>query len=440
MKYFIILAAFGTVLSSSALAGGPTSSTGGSEEDTQSVHESPFESQELNSAEDPYVENASQEYYDDDEFDDFDLTTVPVGMIKRPSRALPSKNVTCRGDAYAQGVKSGFKTSGVYNLINKTKEIVGLIPKSPKPKNGKLADAIIRTRNEARKLNENYHKQLGQFERVMGDSQLDEKTKKEAAQIALYFLERSHNELAPTLSNLKWYVGLSKGGVEVRLDGTPLHSKLTRETVTDYQKADEARKESEMRMLQRLSEDNSDIVAAKSRLKELNISPTDYQSWKTSTGPQLEATLNTFRAGGYITSKAVNGTAVTGLYLAIGAASLNPVMFAAGAYMAISSGTKIAEKVVRTRLQNNVIRKGLEPFNASETVPGLDPELQEKHHEVLARQKQEVELHAVVAPVETFHQIHKVVDIVANAAFTTGGLLVSLPATSVSTTTVASPL
>lgn len=58
---------------------------------------------------------------------------------------------------------------------------------------------------------------------------------------------------------------------------------------------------------------------------------------------------------GSITGIAIQGAIFSAINFGVGAATLNPIIFAAGAYYATSAVVRICEVAAKTRLQNNII-------------------------------------------------------------------------------------
>lgn len=324
------------------------------------------------------------------------ITVTPI-RIKRPSRVLPSDHVTNKIDAFRMGAKRGTGSKMFYGVIPGIKEVIGL---SPATKKGKLVDAINQMRNDARTLNKNIQNLCDQFDRVMSDTELSHELKQQAALMALYFLEKSLNKLPQILSDLKTYMGLLKGNAIVGLSGFIVAGKEPLEEKHPHLSMKEREKDIELQLLQELAADASILQSAMHQLEELELSVDDFQRWKQLNRVKIEESLNTNMGAGSITGIAIQGAIFSAINFGIAAATLNPVIFAAGAYYATSAVVRIGEVAVKTRLQNNIIRETL-----SET-PTVSPVSSK-----FAQHQSRIKI------VDGVGKIHNAVDTLANTGF-----------------------
>lgn len=290
------------------------------------------------------------------------IPLTPI-QIKRPSHVLPSEHVTNKLDAFRMGAKTGTGAKMFYGVFQGIKEVFGF---SPATKKGKLADAINQTRNDARTLNKNIQNMRDQFDRVMSDTELSLELKQQAALMALYFLEKSLDKLPPILTDLKTYMGLLKGNATVGISGFIVAGKEPLEEKNPHLVMKEREKDIELQLLQELAADDSILQSAMDKLEELELSVDDFHRWKQHNRVKIEETLNTHKGAGNITGIAIQGTIFSAINFGVGAATLNPIIFAAGTYYAASAVVRIGEEAVKTRLQNNIIRETLcEPATVS---------------------------------------------------------------------------
>lgn len=326
-------------------------------------------------------------------------TSIPLTsiQIKRPSRVLPSEHVTNKLDAFHMGAKAGTGAKMFYGVIPGMKEAIGL---SPATKKGNLVDAINQTRNDARSLNKNIQNLRDQFHRVMSDTESNLELKQQAAQMALYFLEKSLNKLPPILTNLKTYMGLLKGNATIGQGGFIVAGKEPLNEKHPYLVMKEREKDIELQLLQDLAANESILPSAMHQLAELGLSDDDFQRWKQLNRVKIEESLNTNMGAGSITGIAIQGAIFSAINLGVAAVTLNPIIFAAGAYYATSAVVRIGEVAVKTRLQNNIIRETL-----CET-PTVNPASNK-----IARHQSRIK------SVNDVEKLHNAVDTIANTGF-----------------------
>lgn len=329
-----------------------------------------------------------------------EIAVKPI-HIKRPSHILPSAHPVNKHDAFRAGAKAGTGAKMFYGVIPGIKQALNI---SPATKKGKLADAINETRNEARTLHTNIQKLSAQFERVMIDDELSDDIKQEAAQLALYFLEDSFFKLEQILTDLKTYTGLLKGNAirdiwgNIIADKEPLKEKDPRLIQKEWEK------KIELDLLLNLAHDPSILNEAKRKLSAIDVSEADYQQWKRQNSARIEVTLNIYRGAGSITGIAIQGSVFSAINFGVAAATLNPVVFAAGAYYAASTVVRIGEVATKTHLQNNIIRANLSEQSQ---------DIIDEH----ARSEQTARHHSHIQTVDHISKAHNAVDTIANTGF-----------------------
>lgn len=333
------------------------------------------------------------------------IELMPFVTIKRPSKILPVERATSKRDAFRMGAKHATGSSTFYGVIPKIKEALGILPATP---SGPLVDAINVTRNEARHLNEQIIKMCDQFDCVMDDDELSLELKREAAQMALYFLETSYEKLKPVLTNLKMYTGLLKGNAKIGYGGTIVAGKQPRGEKHPYLVQRDREKEIEMSLLVNLMQDDTPIQFAKLRLADLDLSEQDYLIWKKNNAVHIEVELNRYRGLGGMTGTAIQCAIFSAINFTIAGITLNPVVFAAGAYGLVSGAVRVSKIGVRTRLENELIREHFRQLDAEVADECFKP----KKHATLAK----------INTLDTFEMIHDATDKIVNTATIVSGM------------------
>ncbi len=277
---------------------------------------------------------------------------IAEARIKKPSKVLPTDHVINKKRAFHSGAKAATGAPTFHKAIPNIKEALGILPSSKK---GKLVKMIDMTRNEARNLHTNIIRLLEQFNRVMDDDELNTELKKEAAQMALYFLEDAYDRLDPILGNLIIYNGLLKGNAEVGITGYIVAGKDPLLKPHPYLVMKEQEKELELELLEEFCDDPSLLLSARLRLEDFGISTIDYYRWKIKNAAQIEIDLNTAKGAGGMTGAGIQGFIFSGINYGVAAATLNPIVFAAGTYYAASTLIKMGEIGTKTHLQNQLI-------------------------------------------------------------------------------------
>lgn len=286
------------------------------------------------------------------------VESVPLTpiKIKRPSRVLPSEHATNKLAAFRMGVKAGTGSGMFYGVIRGVKEVIGLSPAAEK---NDLVNKINQIRNEARTINENINNLRDQLDRVMSDAELSLELKQEAAQMALYFLEKSLNKLPPILTELKIAMGLLKGNAVIGISGFVVARKEPPAEKRPQLIRKEKEQDIELFRLQELAADQSILQSAMVQIAELGLCDDDFQHWKLRNRARIEETLNTFKGAGGMTGVAIQGAIFSAINFGVAAFTFNPILFAAGAYYAVSAVVRVGEVAAKTRLENNIIRETL---------------------------------------------------------------------------------
>jgi hypothetical protein len=334
---------------------------------------------------------------------------LPVVRIKPPSQLLPSVYPVNKIEAFRSGVRVGTGSSMIYNIVRGFKDFWGI---SPAGKTGKLADAANTAGNDARSLNKNITILHEQLDCVMSDPNLTPELKREAAQIAFYFLEESVGRLGPILDDLKIYVGLLKGNAAVGLWGVIVAGEKQTGKKSDKLIKKERQHDIERHLLLELSNDNLVLTSAKQQLREIGITDSDYFVWRKQNRARLETELNTIRGAGCITGIAIQGTIFSAINFGYAAATFNPVIFAIGAYTVVSATVRVVEVAVTTRLQNKIISASSVSSDQFAD-DAMEQEIQQYD--------------ATMAKVKTFSTTHDVIDALVNTGLTIASLSNHLP-------------
>jgi hypothetical protein len=284
---------------------------------------------------------------------DFNSITLVERRIKPPSKILPARSVTNKKDAIRFGAKTATGAAAFYGVGPAIKRAVHKLPAA---KTGRLADEVNILRNEARTIYSNMNLMIEQFDRVMKNTEASQVEKETAALLAFYFLEDCYAKFHPVLAKLKICSGLLKGNAVRGFGGGIVAAKPPRGAEHPYTKKEQAEKEIEAALLEEVANDYAPLQNALAGLEELGISREDYLNWKAENAVKIEVSLNTFKARGAMLGAAIQGLIFTGINLGIGAATMNPAIFAVGAYYGVSTIVTISEIAIKAKLQNDYIR------------------------------------------------------------------------------------
>ncbi len=271
----------------------------------------------------------------------YSSAVLPSSGVKDPSKVLPPKRCTTKRTAFRSGVKMGTGAAGFYKLGSKIKELFGLLPPQ---EHGKLADAVDKVRNEARTLFADITKQIG----------LTEASNPQRV-TALYFLETDLKLLGPAVQKLKMYMGLLKGRATIGCYGFVTSAKTDvhfREHSQLKKKANEGLVE--LGLLEKTVADSADMMRA--ALKRVGIDGDAFCEWKRSKALGIEVSLNTARGAGRMVGVAIQGTITSAIHFGIAVAVMNPALFAAGAYYAVTTSVRVGGIAVKTVMENHLLR------------------------------------------------------------------------------------
>ncbi len=273
--------------------------------------------------------------------------TLPAPRIKRPSKILPPPHYTTRRSAFHAGVKQGTGAANFYKFGTKMRQLLGLLPGS---EHGRVADALDEARNEARTLVADVQQQIKTLE--AGKSTLKERLR------ALYVLERSLARLGPATRRVRELLGLLRGAATVGLTGylSPCKSGDARFLQHARTRKRLGAAQGELALLEAAVARGEAVLAAAARAAR--VPARGRALWQAQNGPRLEAALNTARGAGNMVGVAVQGAITSGIYVAIGAALLNPAVLAAGAYFFVTAWVRVGGISGRTLLENAHIRRG----------------------------------------------------------------------------------
>jgi hypothetical protein len=321
--------------------------------------------------------------------ENFGSALILQAKVKKPSNVLPSDPQITWYGAFRNGAKAATGASTFYDLPNRIRQAFGRLPTR---KRGKLADIANVMRNDARTLFAHIGKLYDQVGRILNDHDLSAPAKRTALFHALYFLDTCHDKLVNTLITLKTYEGLVKGNAVLHYGGYIVTDKTSSTVPPPYVVKKEGEKVAEALLLHHVADERPLLQAALLCLRELEVSIDDFVNWKAENVARIDLSLNTFRGAGWVTGVAIQGLIICAINFGIGAATLNPIVFAAGAYYAVSTVMKIVEAVITTGLQNKLLRDAPSSAAQKKTIRNLET-------------------------VEGVEEIHRAADGAANMAF-----------------------
>ena len=367
-----------------------------------------------------FSKNETPDHIDFSELADYaESTSISGARIKSASKVLPAKNVITSKEAFRAGAKEGTGSATFYKFIPKVKEIFGKLPAERK---GKLYDLINVIRNEARLINTHITLLIEQLDRVGKDTNQSIDLMREATLLSTYFLEDSFAKLTRILTDLKLYTGLYNGNAKVGMTGYIVAGKEPSNTNHPYLLKRKSEKQRELTLLENLANDRAHLNAAFNQLEDLGINASAYDEWKRRNMTRIEVSLNNAKCAGNMTGTAIQGAVISVINFGIAAATLNPVVFSAGTYYAVSTVIKVGEISAKTVLQNKLIR--------GSCAHALDTATSEHTPAKRTATLSHIKI------VEKIEVIHGIGDNLCNSAFGVSSILFSFP---VSTSRPATP-
>ena len=370
---------------------------------------------------------------------------IPKYKIKPPSKFLPVDNVLTKKDAFHMGAREGSGSAMFYKIIPKIKEIIGKLPKSKK---GKLVNMIDLTRNEARNLNanintlinillENDTKETDCKKIEMDCKKMEMEMERNKMEMdnnfeSLFLLEKCYDELRVMLDNLKIYNGLLKGNATIGILGNIVAGKESLHDIHHYLKAKNNERKVELDLLEEVYDKKKEMFEKIwEALNKKGVGLQEFTLWKCGNKRQFETKMNNLKAGGNVLGVGLQGLVTTGINFGIAAATLNPAAFAAGTYYAISTFAKIGTIIVKTRIENDIIRENVKRYAQLQYKKIAGDTEQEKKisNNLTLELTYYVAQHNLsrIQSVETFQKVHIIIDGLSNTAFGAAATIFVLP-------------